>query len=432
MNVVSAGKANRDNSQDQAETVIRRLAGLTDLDYFRERPGAAKSMGIGPGQLDQLVKKARQKVASAEGKGAGILFEEITPWNEAVDGAELLDELVVFIKRFVVCERHTAEAAALWIVFTWMIDAVSVAPIANITAPMPNCGKSTLLELFEALSYRPLKSDNISPAALFRSIEKWRPTLLIDEVDAFLKDNEDARGILNSGHKRNGYVLRVVGEDHEPRRFSTWGAKALCGIGSLASTLQSRSIRLELRRKLSGEAVENLRHAKPTEIENLARKLARFSRDAESAVREARPTPVPCLNNRAQDNWEPLLAIADVAGGEWPECARRVAQTISEIEAEDSPDVATELLSDIRDVFVRQDTGTLFTADLLEELCRDEEAPWSTWNRGKPMTPRQLSSRLKDFGIRPDNIRANLTVRKGYKLEKFVNVFARYLPDLPP
>jgi len=275
-------------------------------------------------------------------------------------------------------------------------------------------------------------SDNISPAALFRSIEKWRPTLLIDEVDAFLKDNEDARGILNSGHKRNGYVLRVVGDDHEPRRFSTWGAKALCGIGSLASTLQSRSIRLELRRKMSGETVENLRHANPADIENLTSKLARFSQDAEAAVREARPAPLPCLNNRAQDNWEPLLAIADAAGGEWPARARRVAQTISEIEEADSQDVATELLSDIRDVFVQQDTGTIFSTDLLGALCRDEEAPWATWNRGKPMTPRQLSSRLRDFGIRPDNIRANLTVRKGYKLEKFANVFARYLPDLPP
>ncbi|MEL0027748.1 MAG: DUF3631 domain-containing protein, partial [Perlucidibaca sp.] len=430
----AGGVATDADVQETEEAMIARLAGLSDLAYYRVRKTSAEALGITIGDLDKLVTKERKRQAAeaeatSEG-GSSVLFDEVEPWPEPVDGSVLLDELVATIRRFVICERHTADAAALWLAFTWLIDAVSVAPIANITAPLPNCGKSTMLDLFEKLTFRPLKVDNISPAALFRSVEKWRPTLLIDEVDAFLKDNEDARGILNSGHKRNGFVLRVVGDDHEPRRFSTWGAKALCGIGAIASTLQSRSVRLELRRKLPGESVGNLRHIEGALIERLQRQLMRFAEDSAAAVRAARPTPAQGLSNRAQDNWEPLLAIADVAGGDWPDRARRAAQAIVGVEAShDAPDVNTELLADIRTAFARLRVDRVASADLLHAICEDEDAPWSTWNRGKPMSPRQLSTRLGEFGIVPGTIRlANGTTPKGYYLEKFRDAFARYLP----
>ncbi len=416
---------------DNEEVVIAHLAGLSDLAYYRTQKASAEALGISVGNLDKLVKAERKRQAAeggSESGGASVLFDEVAPWPEPVSGAVLLDTLTATIRRFVVCEQHTANAAALWLVFTWLIDAVTVAPIANITAPLPNCGKSTMLDLFERLASRPLKADNISAAALFRSVEKWRPTLLIDEVDVFLRDNEDARGIQNSGHKRNGYVLRVVGDDHEPRRFSTWGAKALCGIGAIATTLQSRSIRLELRRKLPGETVDNLRHIETDLVERLQSQLARFAEDARATVKAARPTPVTGLNNRAQDNWEPLLAIADAAGGEWPSKACRAAMLITGAEAaNDSPDANTELLADIREAFNRKGTEKLFTADLLGLLCEDEEAPWATWNRGKPISPRQLSDRLGEFDIKPDDLRIGISVRKGYALDKFRDAFSRYL-----
>lgn len=361
-------------------------------------------------------------------QGSSMSFEEVTPWSRPVIGHELLDDLVSFILRFIVCEHHTAEAAALWIVFTWLIDAVTVAPIANITAPLPNCGKSTLLDLFEKLCRRPLKVDHVSSAALFRSIDAWQPTLLIDEVDAFLRENEDARGILNSGHKRNGGVLRVVGDQHEPRRFTTWGAKALCGIGEIAKTLQNRSIRLELRRKLPGEKVESLRHADPEEVQRLQQQLARFANDVFDEIANARPTPLLGLDNRAQDNWEPLLAIADAAGGEWPTKARAAAQKTQLAESlHESPDIATQLLTDVRAVFESRKIQRIYTTELIERLCEDEELPWCESNRGKPITARQLSSMLSDFDIRPQDLRIGSTVRKGYELSKMEDAFKRYL-----
>lgn len=380
--------------------------------------------------LVQPGKTPHNRQSPKAAQGMPMQFMEVEPWPEPVIGHTLLDELTSFVLRFVVCERHTAEAAALWIVFTWLIDAVTVAPIANITAPLPNCGKSTLLDLFEKLCRRPLKADHITAAALFRSIDAWNPTLLIDEVDTFLNANEDARGILNSGHKRNGAVLRVVGESHEPRQFSTWGAKALCGIGKIAKTLQSRSIRLELRRKLPGETVENLRHASPDEIQRLQQQLARFSDEIFDEVTHARPAPVPGLNNRAQDNWEPLLAIADAAGGAWPARARVAAQKICESEAlHESPDIATQLLTDVRAVFESRKLQRIYTTELIEHLCEDEEAPWCTWNRGKPISARQLSAKLSDFGIRPQDLRIGTNVRKGYELAKMEDAFNRYLSN---
>lgn len=270
------GKVQETLLQLDGMAIISDLAALQELAYLQVRKDRASDLGISAGQLDKLRKVEQVRLAKEAVQQAGssnVLFEEVEPWGAPVNGAHLLDELSATVRRFVVCHPHTADAAALWVTFSWCIDALTVAPIANITAPLPNCGKSTMLELLERLSFRPLKVDNISAAALFRSIDRWHPTLLIDEVDAFLRDNEHARGILNSGHGRGGSVVRLVGEEHEPRRFSTWGAKALCGIGSIASTLQSRSIRLELRRKLPHEKVENLRHAEISTFQRLQRQL---------------------------------------------------------------------------------------------------------------------------------------------------------------
>ena len=182
------------------------------------------------------------------------IFPEVEAWPDLVDGADLLDDITHALARHVVADKETLRAAALWSAFTWLVDAVQVAPIANITAPEKRCGKSILLTALGKLAYRPLQVSNIAPAALFRSIELWAPTLLIDEVDAFLAAHEDARGILNSGFTRDSAtVIRCVGDDHTPTPFNVWGAKALCGIGKIADTLADRSVPLRLRRRTAGE-----------------------------------------------------------------------------------------------------------------------------------------------------------------------------------
>jgi hypothetical protein len=322
---------------------------------------------------------------------------------------------------------NPGKTAALWAAFTWLVDAVQVAPIANITAPEKRCGKSILLTALSKLAYRPLQVSNIAPAALFRSIELWAPTLLIDEVDAFLAAHEDARGILNAGFTRDSAtVIRCVGDDHTPTPFNVWGAKALCGIGKIADTLADRSVPLRLRRRTAGESVESLRHSDPTLWEQLRARLARFALDSASSIANARPTPIPGLNDRANDAWEPLLAIADLAGGHWPKSARHAAIALHGLEGE-SPSVGAELLADIKTVFDTKHANKIFSADLLIALLADDESPWATWNRGKPISPRQLAAKLADFGIKSKDVRQDFEVRKGYHLEQFSDAFERYL-----
>ena len=360
------------------------------------------------------------------------IFGEIEPWPKAVSGEELLDDIANTMKRYVAADKETIRAAALWVTFTWLIDVVQIAPIANITAPEKRCGKSILLTVLGRLAYRPLQVANIAPAALYRAIELWAPTLLIDEVDAFLAAHDDARGILNAGFTRDSAsVIRCVGDDHMPTRFNVWGAKALCGIGKIADTLADRSIPLRLRRRVAGEKVERLRHSDPTIWMRLQAKLARFAADNASVIDEARPDPIHGLNDRANDCWEPLLAIADAAGGHWPKSARQAATVLHGLEG-DTPSIGIELLQDVKAIFVDKRVIKIFSSDLMEKLIADDESPWATWNRGKPMNTRQLSAKLSEFGIKSKQVRIGFDSLKGYNIEDFKDAFTRYLSASPP
>jgi putative DNA primase/helicase len=354
-------------------------------------------------------------------------------WSEPVVLSQVLNEIESTIHRFIACVPETAQATALWIALTWVIDAVHVVPIAVITAPEKRCGKTQLLTLIGKLVPNPLASSNITASAMFRVIERDHPTLLIDEADTFLKD-ENTRGILNAGHSReNAFVYRSDPKTFEPRRFDVFGAKAIAGIGRLAETLMDRSILLVLRRKLPTETVERLRHVEE-HFQNLKARLARFAEDYFEAIESARPNLPDELNDRAQDNWEPLLAIADLAGEGWSEKARKAALKISGTE-ESVESTNTQLLTDIREIFESKGIDRLATYELLGYLCADEEKPWVTYNRGRQISARQIAERLKSFGISSRNIRIKNksivgVVLRGYYLSQFQDAFARYLPTV--
>lgn len=402
---------------------LRKLRDSAPDRFARIRKQVKDSGVLSMTEFDRLTAPA---IDNREAANANI-FGEVEAWAHPVDGAELLDEIVSALSLHVIADKETIRAAALWSAFTWLVDVVQVAPIANITAPEKRCGKSILLTALGKLAYRPLQVSNIAPAALFRAIELWSPTLLIDEVDAFLAAHEDTRGILNSGFTRDSaVVIRCVGDDHMPTPFNVWGAKALCGIGKIADTLADRSVPLRLRRRVAGESVALLRHSDPALWETLRSKLARFAADHADEVSRAKPLPIQGLNDRANDCWEPLLAIAEAAGGEWPRLARQAAIVLHGLEGE-APSVGAELLADIKEVFDSKRASKVFSAELLDALLQDEEAPWATWNRGKPMSPRQLSAKLSDFGIKSGTVRMGANTKKGYSRDQFGDAFARYL-----
>lgn len=410
------------------DKAIERLARLPLVDYERQRSAAAEKLNVRASILDKLVSAARG--ANSDGvQGSALQFEEIEPWPFEVNGAQLLDDLAASARRYIVLPADGAEVLALWTLFTYLIDDVSVAPILALVSPEKRCGKSTALSWLGRVVYRPLPASNITAAALFRTIQKYQPCFLIDEADSFLRDSEELRGILNSGHMRdNAYVLRVVGDDFEPQQFTTWCCKAVALIGKLPDTLHDRSIVLEMRRKLTGEHVEKLRHAAPVEFHDLQRRCLRFAVDNAPTVRRARPTQPGVLNDRAADNWEPLFVIANVAGGDWPERAEAAALALSG-ETQEAPSIGVELLADIRRAFDTTGTDRISGAELVKILCSDAERPWATYSHGKELTQARLARRLSNFGVTSKPIRLpDGSTPRGYLIEQFSDTFTRYVP----
>ncbi|HWG36176.1 MAG TPA: hypothetical protein VN690_00515, partial [Terriglobales bacterium] len=266
------------------EAALREFAALVGSDPLRRatmRGAAIEALRARKAAGPAAVVDAALGTAQAEadhGIGVALDLPEPEPWPVAVDGARLLSDLSAVIRRHVVLTAEQADGVAQWIVFAHAIDGARISPKLAITSPTPRCGKSTLLAVLAVLVPRPLPASNISPAAVFRAIEAARPTLLVDEADTFLRDNEVLRGVLNSGHSRDGaYVIRCTGEDLEPRKFSTWCAQAIGLIGSLPATLADRSIEIRLQRKRTGESVAKLTRNAREGLAMLARMAARFA-----------------------------------------------------------------------------------------------------------------------------------------------------------
>jgi Protein of unknown function (DUF3631) len=321
------------------------------------------------------------------------------------------------------------DAIALWVVHCHALDAAMISPRLAITSPTPGCGKTTLLDWLAGVVPRALEAVNVSSAAVFRVIEKARPTLLIDEADSFLRDNEELRGVLNSGHRRGGHVIRTVGEDFEPRAFSTWSPCAVALLGNLPGTLHDRSIHIDLKRRLRSEPVERLKRA----AGGLARQCRRWTIDHMQTLKATEPEIPEDLANRQADNWLMLLAIADLAGSDWPGRAQRAARALSGAQAGDRMSLAIALLTDIKEIFEnraqQKDHDRISSATLITDLTADPEKPWAEYGRRRrPITQRQLAGLLKPFGITSDSVRMSTGgTLKGYLLEWFTEAFDRYL-----
>lgn len=412
---------------DDAE--IARLAALPALQYERERDAAAKKLKCRVPILDKLVAAARGgNAGDTGGQGQALVLADIEPWPERVDGSQLLDDIVTEIRRYVVLGTPAAHGVALWAVTDHAFEQFFIFPRLFIKAPEKGCGKTTLLDVIGRLVSRPLVASNISAAALFRTIEAFNPTMLLDEADSFLRHNEDLRGVVDAGHQRQGAVIRTSGEDHEPRRFRVFAPIVMAGIGDLPGTIEDRSIKIQMRRRRPDERVASLRLDRATKFDELARRAARWAKDHAEELAAADPVMPASIYNRAADNWRPLLAMADLAGGDWPDRAREAAVELS-VAGDDAESAKVLLLGDIRELFDKYPPQkVLFTREILTALHADETRPWSEWKNGKAMTHHQLAGQLKPFNIKPRTVRRGAENDKGYKLEWFDDAFARYLP----
>jgi hypothetical protein len=410
------------------------LGAKSPAEYGKDRDAIAEATGIAKAFLDEEYRerrKAFREEEAAEAEAAKTSFmEEPEPWPEPVNGAQLLDRIVEAAKSHVILPDGGAETIALWSVHAHAHDAFDVSPFLTVTSPVQECGKSTVMRLVAALVPKALPASNISPSALFRAIDKWHPTLLIDEADSFLPDNESLRGVLNAGHAKGASIVRNVGDDHEPQQFSTWSPKAIALIGRLAPTLASRSIHLELRRKYATERVTKLRIGKTGHLTPLLQQAARWALDNFDLLRAADPQMPASLEGRVEDNWLPMIAIADLAGGDWPERARRIA--CKGAVREDETD-AIVLLGDLRVLYAERGVDRLTSKDVVNHLGNMEDRKWSEWGRqGKPISQTQLAALLRPFKIYPRDLRIESERGKGYRLDWFKDVFQAYLPPLEP
>ena len=415
------------------EAAVAALAKLKPLEYERVRESEAKRLGVRVGALDKEVARARGETeADAPGAGRALTLEDPEPWPERVDGAELLTHLAEVFERFLVLTDGAAEALALWAMHTHAHDAARVSPILAVTSPQKRCGKTKTLDVLAPLVRRPLPASNITAAALFRATEVFRPTLLIDEADTFLEDADELRGILNSGHSRSAaFVIRTVGDDHEPRIFTTWAPKAIAKIGKLSGTLADRAVPIRMARKLPWDRIERLTEVEVDRLRDFARRAARWVADHFVALRDADPSTPAGLHDRAADNWRPLLAIADVAGGGWPTRARAAIGKLTD-DDDDDESAGVLLLGDLRDLFEARKVDRLPSADMAEHLGKLEERPWPEWKNSKPITQRQVAALLRPFRIVPVSIRLpDGKTPKGYHRDQFADAWRRYLPEDP-
>ena len=441
---------NQGTPSDDAE--IARLVRLPPLTYDREREAAARRLGCRVGTLDDLVRAASGETASTPGQGRPINLPCPEPWPVAVDGAALLDTLSSTIRDYVIVSDVQADAVALWSVHTHAHDASDVSPKIVLKSVQKRSGKSRMAEVLDRIVARPLFISGIKPAALLRIIEMQAPTLLLDEMDTAMKQDremaEALRGIINSGFNRSGarFIMNVPtpGGGFEPRQFSTWAPQLLSGIGDLPDTVRDRSIEIEMMRKRSDEKVKRLRRKDGNDLQVLCRKSARWARDNVENLRDATPEMPYGLSDRTADAWEPLLAIADLAGGDWPQRARKAALALSGEHVVEDDNIGTMLLSDIRAIFgvdpqvyVTKDEEKQITSErLVVTLVAIEGRPWAEFGRRRiPLTKNSLARLLKPYKIRPGTIRVGPgeeDTAKGYKLAHFADVFARYLPALYP
>jgi hypothetical protein len=275
---------------------------------------------------------------------------------------------------------------------------------------------------------------NISPAALVRSIDEDPPTLLLDEADTIFgskaaDNHEDLRGIINSGHQRNRPYVRWDMMARKPEHCPTFAMAALASIGDLPDTIMDRAVVVRMRRRAPDEVVSPYRTRRDAPpLHKLRDRICEWARLHVGELQAAEPD-MP-VEDRAADTWEPLVAVADLAAGEWPARARKAVTVL--VAAQDKADMeanlGTKLLADIKEVFT---VAEISSADLVADLCKLKESPWDTFG----LDASGLAYRLKAYGVRPDRVRpydGSIKQVRGYKLADFADAFSRYVPADEP
>lgn len=417
--------------KESDEEAYQRLVKLSPAEYDRCRKAEAKRLGVRPATLDAEVTRRHVTAEGATFQGGAVELADVELWPAPVVGARVLAEVANTLSKYVVLPAGAADAIALWIAHTHSFKAFLHTPRLNIQSPEKRCGKTTLRDVLATLVPKPLPTENLSTAVLFRVVDKHQPTLLADEYDSWLPNNEDLRGMLNAGHQRGGQALRCVGDAFEPRAFRVFAPVVLAGIGGLPGTLHDRSIVIKMVRAKSGELKAGFDSRRIQAEIDLCRKLAKWCADHAKQIESTDPILPSGAFNRLADNWRPLFAIAEVGGGDWPQRAAHAFELLTMQDDADAHGIGTMLLDDVRTAFEQAGSDRLFSKVLVDSLVAMSDKPWGEIHKGKAITENWLAYRLKSFGVAPKTQRIGSDRAKGYEVGAFHEAFARYLSERP-
>lgn len=421
-------------------------AGLDDV--LARSPDPAAMLGRLIGSAGKLPRQPAAKNGRVAPNAATAATSEpsltcevaaVAPVAPPMDGAALLDETIRAITAYIAFRDPLyAVAVTLYAAATHAVRELQVAPRLRVKSPVMRCGKSRLLDVLLCLVRRPFPTANASAASVARSIGKDPCTLLMDEQDTvFGRDArseraEDLRGILNSGFTRRFPYTRYNASTGQVESWPTFAMAILAGIGDLPDTIEDRAVIIPMARKIAGRDAAKFRDRRDVPaLQNLGARLAAWIEPLAAQIGTAEPAMPAGMSDRAEDTWEPLIAVADMAGGHWPDLARDAARVMAAEAATADAEKNTDarLLADLLTVF--GNAHAMHTHMILAKLAGLDGAPWGDYDHGRPLNPSQLADKLRPFGIHPRDVKIDGVNRKGYYRADFSDAASRYLAAPP-
>ncbi|MBM3956856.1 MAG: DUF3631 domain-containing protein [Gemmatimonadetes bacterium] len=423
-------------AQGKLDDLLRRLEVAMLQGSASERDGVRRrlrGLGVSKEVMRAIFGAGVDERANDE---APAFFATVEPWDEVVDGLNLVKDLDTFVGRYVVLDASQRLAVIAWILAAWMDEGFAQFGYLVIVSVEKRSGKTRLIEVIWLFAPRPLPpAPSMSPAALFRLIENHHPTVFIDEAQGLASPRTESQEALNeilcAGVRPNAVVFRCVGDEHEPMAFRVYCPKVIALIGRLNEVLEDRSIVIRMRRKKKDEKAHPFRPRRAEEeAQDLRRRIVRWVADNRAAVEQAYSVIAApeFLNDRAAENWTPVLAVMQVAA---PSRVPELIEDAKEIEVEEAKDdsIGVQLLSDILETFDSLRAEKLSTKFLLSRLKQLDERPWATWGHGgEGLTPHALARILRGFEIEPEKWREGEAGVRGYRRNAFEDAWARYLP----
>ena len=408
----------------KAEEVIAQLAAKPAEEYERLRVDVAETIGFRTGTLDERVQAARIELEVVR-EGALLPHWAVMPSTEPVDAGKLFADIEARILHHMAMPEHLALVCALSVGQSWVHEHGTYSPILLITSAERDSGKTTLVGIIRLLAKRALSTVSISAPALYRSIEKWHPSFIIDEADEAFVANPELRQVINSGWTPTDGIIRCHHETREPELLSTFTPKVISLKGKrVPNTMLSRAIFIEIRRKTGEERVHRFRHVDDADFQRLRSQLARWAADNGKALGAMQPEPPEGFLNRTANNREMMLAIADSIGQ--GDRARDAARRIEKIS--DRASLGERLLADIKSMFDASTLDYIFTKDLITGLLADPEKPWSEWPPDKPrgpITQKGIAELLREYPILSKTVGPRREA-KGYRKVDFEDAWTRY------